>query len=108
MPRDSHGHEVALANPSMYEQACLREVLRALAEIGVDDPKDRVPINIHSVGLEGRHPETKLVLALSRQAAPTVIEWRLWGDDFGEVPEGGPRPSPESVAAQVELTVWEF
>jgi hypothetical protein len=96
------------SDPSSYEQACLREVLKELADVPVDDPQEGVPTNIHEVRLEGSYPDTKLTIVLSRVGAPTPLEWGLWGDDFGEVPEDGPRASPGVVANDVMVQVYEF
>jgi hypothetical protein len=96
-------------NPEMYEQACIREVMGSLASSIVSDPTAALPLNVHGVRLDGVYPETRLILTLSRIGSPEELEWRLWGDDFGEVlPDDSNRPGPKIVASEVMTQVYEF
>jgi hypothetical protein len=96
-------------NPEMYEQACIREVMKDLAGLVLRDPGEFLPVNVHGVRLEGSFPDTKLILTLSRRGPPDEFVWRLWGDDFGEVlPDESNRAGPTAVACEVMIEVYEF
>ena len=89
------------SDPPAYEQACLREAMRSLADI-------QAPQQLFGIWLEGAYPETRLVVDLaSRYRARDRLDWHLWGDDFGKVGERG-RASPQLVGDDVGLQVDEF
>lgn len=106
-PHDREPQRPYHENPSMYEQACLREVMRGLSGLAPEGP-DVAPYNIHEVRLEGEYPDTRLVVRLSRLGPPATLEWGLWSDDFGEVPDESNRASPAQVADDVMIQVYEF
>ena len=93
----------------LYEQACLALVLGGLSTLNWEDPERRTPTCIHEVRLEDGYPNTKLALVLSRFGEPVRFDWRLWGDDFGDVHvDESNRASPAAVADEVLMQVAEF
>jgi hypothetical protein len=95
-------------HPSRYEQACLREVLRVLMDVPVDDPLVRLPVDLHEVRLDGEFPDTKVVIVASRGGDLAALEWEIWGNDFGVVrPDDSNRGSPLAVADQIMIDFYE-
>jgi len=96
-------------NPTMYEQACLRRVMRFLAGLPLIDPRQAAPFNVHGAWLRGEYPATQLVVSASRLGEPAEMAFGLWDDEFGRVlPDDSNRAAPAQVSSDIAVQVWEL
>jgi hypothetical protein len=84
-----------------YEQACLREVEKALGRLRLD----RDGVVVHGIELV-QHGENdkRIVASLTRRGLPRRVEWRLYHDAFNGIPPEGQAEFPEDVG--MGMSVW--
>jgi hypothetical protein len=94
------------ADPLAHEQSCLHQALQVVA----DPDFERV---VHGAWLEGRFPETVLIIDASKARDPRLrirMPWAIWElGSFPNLPPGRPHTlSPQEVGDDIHMHLREF